>query len=147
MTDTSFYVRSAIEFVELYRRGVPISLRGAQGARFPQRGVSNIARVFCGSQIPYDTGSESLGLRLLEVAACLHSHVHRLKRQLQVILRPQRLGGKVRSMQLPTQCRSCISEISYPHQRCKKLFQVHKMFRVETECNNLIYNLSQCLKW
>ena len=124
MTDTSFYVRSAIEFVELYRRGVPISLRGAQGARFPQRGVSNIARVFCGSQIPYDTGSESLGLRLLEVAACLHSHVHRLKRQLQVILRPHANTRGQSTQQLPTQCRSCISEISYPHQRCQTNFLI-----------------------
>ena len=45
------HIRSAIQFVELYHRGVLNSPRGApQGARFPQRillGGSNIARVFC----------------------------------------------------------------------------------------------------
>ena len=49
--DWHLHIRSAIQFVELYHRGVPNSPRGApQGARFPQRillGGSNIARVFC----------------------------------------------------------------------------------------------------
>ena len=49
--DWHLHIRSAIQFVELYHRGVPNSPRGApQGARFPQcilLGSSNIARVFC----------------------------------------------------------------------------------------------------